>query len=224
MFDKLCSIASKGVESIGEASKETAFRDVRETSPIQNSMEIIENTSLESLQADNAAKLSETDEIEQVETEESEINESEGLTEEEKQKIKNETGWSDEIIDAINSVKEYDVYKNAGLQEVEVNGKKCLVRSDIDWDQKDSNGCTNKERASKGISPIHKDGETIELHHIGQKSDSPFAELTQEEHRGKENYSILHDTKKESEIDRDAFTNERGDHWRTRVDGGVQHA
>ena len=47
-----------------------------------------------------------------------------GLSDEEKAKIKEETGWSDEIIDAIGSWKEYEIYKNAGLVEAEIGGKK----------------------------------------------------------------------------------------------------
>ena len=37
------------------------------------------------------------------------------LTDEEKRKIKKETGWSDEIINRINSMEQYEIYKNAGL-------------------------------------------------------------------------------------------------------------
>lgn len=140
-----------------------------------------------------------------------------GLSDEEKTKIKEETGWSDEIIDAIGSWKEYEIYKNAGLVEAEIGGKKCLIRNDIDWNQKDVMGRTNKERAEQGLSPINKDGKVIELHHIGQHADSPLAELTQEEHRGKGNDIILHDKTKESEIDRQAFAGERSDHWAARA-------
>ena len=67
------------------------------------------------------------------------------LTDEEKQKIKEETGWSDGIVNYIRSMKEYEIYKNAGLEEREINGKKCLIRSDIDLDQKDEKGRTNKK-------------------------------------------------------------------------------
>lgn len=75
----------------------------------------------------------------------------EGLTAEEKAKIKEETGWSDEVIDAIGSWEEYEVYKKAGLTEVEINGKKVLIRSDIDWNQKDEKGRTNAERIKQGL-------------------------------------------------------------------------
>lgn len=141
----------------------------------------------------------------------------EGLTDEQKRRIKEETGWSDEIIDAIASIEEYEIYKKAGLVEAEINGKKCLVRSDIDWNQKDAMGRTNKERAEQGLSPVNKDGQVIELHHIGQHADSPLAELTIEEHRGKGNDLILHDKTKESEIDRQAFSTERSNHWEARA-------
>ena len=148
----------------------------------------------------------------------------EGLTNEQKLKIKEETDWSDEIINAIGSMEEYELYKKAGLEETEINGKKCLIRNDIDWDQKDSMGRTNKERAEQGLSPINKDGKVIELHHIGQHADSPLAELTPEEHRGKGNDTILHNKTKESEIDRQAFAEERSSHWETRANEGGNQA
>ena len=138
------------------------------------------------------------------------------LSDEEKQRIKEETGWSDEIIDAISSMEEYEIYKKADLEEKEINGKKCLVRKDIDLEQKDSMGRTNSERMEKGLPPLDKNGRPIELHHIGQKSDSPLAELTTSEHRGKGNDTVLHDKKKESEIDRDKFAEERSENWKNR--------
>lgn len=139
------------------------------------------------------------------------------LSQEDKERIKAETGWSDEIINAIGSMEEYEIYKNAGLVEAEINGKKCLIKSDIDMEQVDDFGRTNKERMEMGLSLIDKSGETIELHHIGQKSDGPLAELTTSEHRGKGNDTILHDKSKESEIDRVAFTKERNSHWAERA-------
>lgn len=154
-----------------------------------------------------------------VEKQADDNNEQKGLTQEQKDKIKEETGWSDEIIDAIGSMEEYQIYKDAGLIEAEIDGRKCLINPNIDMDQKDAFGRTNKERVEQGLAPLEKNGNPIELHHIGQKNDSPLAELTQEQHRSKENYSILHDTKKDSEIDRKAFDNERENHWKARAEG-----
>lgn len=166
--------------------------------------------------ADNAV-----DEQDHEAEEESESSvEKDGLTDDERARIKEEKGWSDEIINAIGSMKEYEIYKEAGLVEAEINGKKCLIRNDIDWDQKDAMGRTNRERSEQGLSPINKDGKVVELHHIGQHADSPLAELTPEEHRGKGNDTILHDKKKESEIDRFVFAEERSEHWKSRAEEG----
>lgn len=140
-----------------------------------------------------------------------------GLSETEKQEIKEETGWSDEIVDSVKSKEEAQIYQDANLKEDDVDGKKCLIRDDIDYDQKDEFGRTNKERMENGNPPLTKNGETVELHHIGQKQDSPLAELTTQEHRGKGNDTILHDKTKESEINRSEFSKEREAHWESRA-------
>ncbi len=143
--------------------------------------------------------------------------EKECITNEQKSMIKKETNWSDKIVNNLNSIEEFKVYKKAGLNEAEIDGKECLIRSDINWEQKDVMGRTNIERSEQGLSPINKEGKVIELHHIGQHSDSPLAELTPEEHRGKGNDTILHNKTKESEIDRQAFAIERNAHWQARA-------
>lgn len=145
-------------------------------------------------------------------------NEKDGLSNEEKQEIKEKTNWSDEIIDAIDSKKEAEIYMNAGLIESDIDGKKCLIRNDIDLDQKDEDGITNQEKMQRGRPPITEDGQEIELHHIGQKSNSPLAELTTQEHRGIGNDTILHDKNKKSEIDRNEFSKERRNHWKSRIE------
>lgn len=134
-----------------------------------------------------------------------------------KTRIKEETGWSDEIIDSINSMKEYDIYKNVGLEENQIGEKKALIRDDIDWKQADAMGRTNKERAEQGLAPINKNNKVVELHHVGQHADSPLAELTTQEHRGKGNDTILHNKAKESEIDRVVFAKEKNEYWKQRA-------
>ena len=156
--------------------------------------------------------------IEHGENDDSPENVENGLTEAEKEKLKEETGWSDEIVDSTRSVEEAEIYKNADLKEEDINGKKCLIRSDIDMEQKDEFGRTNKERMENGNAPLTESGETVELHHIGQKQDSPLAELTTQEHRGKGNDTILHDKQKETEIDRGEFAKERKQHWESRAE------
>lgn len=214
MIEVLAKEMPKFQDKLKDLPNESTVKELGEVkipiNPLEYSLGTIENQSLESLKIENKCA------AEGKEATQKEIS----LSDEEKQIVKDETGWSDEIIEAIKSKEEYEIYKNAGLQEVEINGKKCLVRSDIDWEQKDSMGRSNKERAEFGLSPINKNGETIELHHIGQKNDGQLAELTPDEHRGKENYSVLHDTKKESEINRIEFTSERSEHWKSIANGG----
>ena len=190
-----------------------------------------QDKSLEAVAEENKAKgINETqeknnkNEAKEDEKKESENSEAkgetkEGLTDEEKAKIKEETGWSDEIINSIGSWKEYEIYKKAGLKEVEINGKKVLIRPDIDWNQKDEKGRTNAERVKQGLAPLDKDGNAIELHHIGQHADSPLAELTFDEHRGGGNDTILHDKTKETETHGEGNTwdKERQEHWKGRA-------
>lgn len=146
------------------------------------------------------------------------VSETEGLTDEQRMEIKEKTGWSDEVLDYIHSEEEADVYMKAGLTEIEIGEKKCLVREDIVWEQKDEKGRTNSERIQRGLSPLDKEGNAIELHHIGQHTDSPLAELTQDEHRCNGNDSILHDKSKESEVHGEGnnWSNERQDYWKNR--------
>ena len=125
--------------------------------------------------------------------------------------------YSPEINEAISSLKEAEIYSKARLKEGTVNGRMALLRTDINLNQKDEFGLTNLERMKNGNPPLATNGEIIELHHIGQKPDSPFAELTRTEHRGKGNDTILHDKTKESEIDRNAFQKERQAHWQNRI-------
>lgn len=127
-----------------------------------------------------------------------ESSEKTGLSLEEKVLLQDETGWSDEIIDAIKTPEEADVYKDAGLKDVHGN----LERTDINWNAKIPqdkidrmrslygdevadrwSGKTNMDLIKEGKAPYGPDGERINLHHIGQKPDSPLAELTDTEHK-----------------------------------------
>ena len=89
-------------------------------------------------------------------------------------------------------------YDKAKLMATTVNGKTALIR-DIDLtceSEVAGETVTNLERMKEGYAAIDPlTGEAYELHHIGQKVDSPLAVLTQEEHRSKHNYEILHDSK-----------------------------
>jgi len=157
--------------------------------------------------------------------------ESSGLSLEDKVFLQEETGWSDSIVDAIKTPEEANVYKGAGLKEVNGN----LERTDIDWNAKIPqdridrmrslygdevadkwSGKTNMDLIKEGKAPYGPDNERINLHHIGQKADSPLAELTNTEHKA--NDGILHDKTKSSEIERPVFKKEREAYWRSRYE------
>lgn len=151
----------------------------------------------------------------------------EGLTPEQKKLIKDETGWSDEIIDHIENMDQYEALKKANLKEVEINGVKCLVKRNLDLDYKDEDGVTNRERMARGLAPLDSEtGKPLELHHLGQKSDSPLVELTEEEHRtgeykdGMKNQSLWHDNTKETEVHGEGnnWDQERKAHWKARAE------
>lgn len=148
------------------------------------------------------------------------------LSENEQNYIREETGWSDEIINHIESWEQYEVYKGADLHEVNVNGRLCLVK-DIDLNYVDEKtGLTNQERMERGLSPIDsKTGEKIELHHMGQSFDSPFAELNANSEHGGKNHSILHDNSVESwrrdpELKNQYQNHDKPDHWKNRLNEG----
>lgn len=157
--------------------------------------------------------------------------ETSGLSFEEKVILREETNWSDEIVNSIRTPEEANVYKNADLREVNGN----LQRTDIDWNAKIPQdriermrsmfgddvadkwqGKTNLDLIKEGKAPYGRDGEWINLHHVGQKADSPLAELTNTEHKTYD--SILHDKTKTSEIERPIFRKEREDYWQNRYE------
>jgi len=129
--------------------------------------------------------------------------ENKGLTEEEKNKIKEETGWSDEIIDNIKNMKQYEILKNAGLIEVEINGRKCLIKENIDLDYTDADGVSNRERLARGLAPLDS------------KTGKP---RTGEYEEGKKNQSLWHNNSIDTEVhaDGNTWTQERKAHWKAR--------
>lgn len=139
------------------------------------------------------------------------------LSEESKAELK-EQGYSESVIDSIGSEEEKNIYENSGVTPKEVNERDALVKNDIDLTKEDDFGRTNLERMKQGLAPLDKDDNLIELHHVGQKMDSPLAELTRDEHRGKGNDTILHNKQKESEINREDFAKERAEHWKARAE------
>lgn len=138
-----------------------------------------------------------------------------GLTMNEVALIQKESNLPMDVISQFHSMKEYLVYKEAGLKPVIVNGRVALVQDiDLNYVSELSDGtkATNLERMQRGLAPIEPaTGEAYELHHIGQKADGTLAVLTRDQHR--KNASILNQPGKASEIDRSGFGNTRKDFW-----------
>ena len=149
----------------------------------------------------------------------------------EKTALRARTGWSNNILDYIDSMAEAQIYMKAGLKEATVGDRPALIRGDIDWSafncrkewlkQKLADytrwvDYNNADLIGEGFPPRDGNGDPYELHHIGQHQHSPFAELTWAEHMGDGNNTILHRAGKESEIDRQQFDREKSEYWQAR--------
>lgn len=115
-----------------------------------------------------------------------------GLTMSEVATIQKESKYPVELISKFNSMEQYKICKSSGLTAQMVDGKTALIRKiDLNY-LDDMTGKTNLQLMQEGHAPLDPMGHPYELHHIGQKNDSPLAILTQEEHRGKGNDKIWH--------------------------------
>lgn len=144
-----------------------------------------------------------------------------------RKEVKRRTNWSNVIINALNSREEAEIYIKAGLKQAIVGGRFALINPHINWSAyncrkkwlknkladwnkwKDYN---NADLIGEGYPPRDENGDPYELHHIGQRQDSPFAELCWNDHMGNSHNKILH-PKRESEIDRQLFDKEKSQYW-----------
>jgi FtsZ-binding cell division protein ZapB len=196
---------------ISENQKEKELSKLDDKNILREQLNLVKFSPLESLREKNNQLI-----------QESNLKKS-GLTEDEKKKVKEDhPDWPDEVIDAIGSWNEYEIYHKAGLIYANINGRHCLIRPDLDLDYVDpKTGRTNRELMAEGRAPIDpKTDEKITLHHIGQKYDGPLAELTESEHSG--NYSILHASNLDSwrndlEKKNEYNNHQRPAHWRERA-------
>ena len=102
-----------------------------------------------------------------------------GLTMNEVALIQKESNLPMDVISQFHSMKEYLVYKEAGLKPVIVNGRVALVQDiDLNYVSELSDGTkvTNLERMQRGFAPIEPaTGKAYEMHHIGEKEDGTLA-------------------------------------------------
>lgn len=138
-----------------------------------------------------------------------------GLTMNEAARIQKETKWPLDIVKSLHSYDEFTIYKNAGLQPERFSSGEWAFVREIDWSLVDSNGRTNVQRVSEwGLAPIDANGKSYELHHVGQRADSPLAILTWGEHHSKENYAILHYAEKGKNVADDVWEKQREEFWK----------
>lgn len=126
------------------------------------------------------------------------------------------------FIKNFHSVDEYNVYKKANLKIAKVNGNWAYLQA-IDWNYVGPDGRTNVERVQAGLTPLDSEGIPYELHHIGQKADSPLAILTQKQHH--KNLGILHKNLSNtvSEVDHSYFwTKQRNSFWKSLLDASMK--
>lgn len=113
------------------------------------------------------------------------------------QEINSVSPYSIEINKYIRRPEELEIYKSCNLTETVITRRTLIYPVDISY--KYGGGISNLERMLNGDSPRDAlTGEVIELHHIGQRFDSPFAELPRLTHCSTKTYRLLHDSSIES--------------------------
>lgn len=124
-------------------------------------------------------------------------------------------GFPQSTIKMMRNGEELKIYETAGLKgRCKFKGKNDLLRP-IDLNHVGPDRRTNRALMEAGLAPLDpKTNLPYELHHIGQKADSPLAILTAREHRGKGNDAILHDKLLPSEVDHGpAWQKQKKEFW-----------
>ena len=133
--------------------------------------------------------------------------------------LRERSPYSEAINRHIRSGDELDLYMNFELREA-VTTRSVLI-ADIDPQYRGATGEPNIMRMLQGKAPYdHQTGSVIDLHHIGQKYDSPFAELPHSIHDAPGINSTLHSSKATSwrndpKLVAD-FQSEAKRHWKER--------
>ena len=133
-----------------------------------------------------------------------------GLTMNQVAVIQKESGYPLDVIKQFHSIEEYNVFKNANLKHMVIGGKSVLIPSNIDPNYVDKDGVSNLQRILKGGAAKDVNGNSYELHHIGQNKNGTLAILTKEQHDN----AVLHGYKSISEIDRNLFAKEKIQIWK----------
>ena len=136
-----------------------------------------------------------------------------------KHHISMDSPYSQIFNEYIANYREFYTYYTLKLQETTIT-RPALIK-DIDFDLFiTSENKTNRELMESGLAPYEFDEPEglIELHHIGQHPNAPFAELTKKEHIMYGNNAVFHPIAAESwrkdKAKENAFIKERSIYWK----------
>ena len=112
-----------------------------------------------------------------------------GLTMHEAASLQAASGYPRDVIAQFHSMKEYEVYRDAGLHTKMVSNRTALV-PELDLKhlstRPDGTKLTNLERMKQGLAPLDPaTGKPYQLHHIGQERNGTLAVLKEAQHQGK---------------------------------------
>lgn len=131
--------------------------------------------------------------------------------------IKKRKLFTDKVAEYIRTYEEVRYYEKNNYHEVEWDGQSALIIDINPEYYSELRGKTNRELISEGSSPVvpGNDQFCFHIHHIGQKKDSPFAIIPQQDHNSSEWGPFFHSHSsgdnelhsKEFEIKKQAFWN-----------------
>ncbi len=134
------------------------------------------------------------------------------------EKIKAEGLISDATRPFINTLAEYKYYTKNSYHEVYWNDRPALI-IDINPEYFSKKlGKTNRELIKDGKAPVVPGDEECEyiIHHIGQRSNSPFAIISRKVHS--ENHSLFHQGSPEKDLHDAEFEKQKRRFWNTYLD------
>ena len=136
-----------------------------------------------------------------------------GLTMNQAAAIQRESKWPLDAIKSLHSTAEYEIYRKAELVPTQLSDGTWAFLRKINWKTVDSFGRTNVQRVAQGLAPVDPTGVPYELHHMGQKVNSPLAILTSAEHHSSGNFSILHYAEEGKNVADDVWASQKKEFW-----------
>lgn len=130
------------------------------------------------------------------------------------------------FFDYIYDERDFAIYVKAQLIPKKIT-RWSLISPFIDINFKGYSIKTNQQLMEKGKPPyLAGNKKSLRLHHMQQRYEAPFAELTVQEHTKGGNFNILHRLDEESwrieKAKQAAFDTEREEHWKLRLKGLLQ--